>query len=77
MNKNDLNKIINNITNKNIDFDNNKNVNFGSLEIDSLDMFDIISELESTLEIEFNNEEFLNIQNFDDLLEAINIKVAK
>ena len=40
-------------------------------------MFDIISELESTLEIEFNNEEFLNIQNFDDLLEAINIKVAK
>lgn len=77
MKKNDLSKIINNITNKNIDFDNNKNVNFGSLEIDSLDMFDIISELESTLEIEFNNEEFLNIQNFDDLLEAINIKVAK
>ena len=77
MKKEDLSKIINNITNKNIDFDSNKNVNFGSLEIDSLDMFDIISELESSLIIEFDNEEFLNIQNFDNLLEMINIKVAK
>ena len=71
-----LSDLINKVLNREIDFVENKNANFGTLEIDSLDMFDIISEIENQLNIELNNEEFLNISCFNDLYLLINNKVA-
>lgn len=76
MNLDLLSDLINKVLNREIDFVENKNANFGTLEIDSLDMFDIISEIEDKLNIELNNEEFLNISCFNDLYLLINNKVA-
>ena len=76
MNIDILSDLINKVLNREIDFVENKNANFGTLEIDSLDMFDIISEIENQLNIELNNEEFLNISCFNDLYLLINNKVA-
>lgn len=71
-----LSDLINKVLNREIDFLENKNANFGTLEIDSLDMFDIISEIENQLNIELNNEEFLNISCFNDLYLLVNNKIA-
>lgn len=71
-----LSDLINKVLNREIDFIENKNANFGTLEIDSLDMFDIISEIENQLNIELNNEEFLNISCFNDLYLLVNNKIA-
>jgi len=71
-----LSDLINKVLKRQIDFVENKNSNFETLEIDSLDMFDIISEIEDHLNIELNNEEFLNINCFNDLYLLINNKVA-
>ena len=71
-----LSDLINKVLNREIDFVENKNANFGTLEIDSLDMYDIISEIENKLNIEQKNEEFLNISCFNDLYLLINNKVA-
>jgi len=71
-----LSDLINKVLKRQIDFVENKNSNFATLEIDSLDMFDIISEIEDHLNIELNNEEFLNINCFNDLYLLINNKVA-
>ena len=71
-----LSDLINKVLERQVDFVENKDSNFGTLEIDSLDMFDIISEIEDHLNIELNNEEFLNINCFDDLYLLINNKVA-
>lgn len=71
-----LSDLINKVLERQVDFVENKDSNFGTLEIDSLDMFDIISEIEDHLNIELNNEEFLNINCFNDLYLLINNKVA-
>jgi len=76
MKRDALSNLINSVLNSNIDFEENKNSSFGKLEIDSLDMFDIISEIEDNLNIVLTNDEFLNISNFDNLYLLINNKVA-
>lgn len=47
------------------------------LDIDSLDLVEAMMEIEETFNIEFENEEILNLKCFDDIVKAVSDKLNK
>lgn len=47
------------------------------LDIDSLDLVEAMMEIEETFNIEFENEEILNLKCFDDIVKVVSDKLNK
>lgn len=54
-----------------------EDIPLNELDIDSLDLVEAMMEIEETFNIEFENEEILNLKCFDDIVKVVSDKLNK